>query len=104
VVNVSRGIELQLTDLIALCTNYFRTPPAARLAARTLLVVPLHEAVDKPEMSPVLATAAETLALSGKLWRWQCTDGNFKLTAWDNSYLFAGRWKTGPASLASIGR
>jgi hypothetical protein len=73
-----------LTDLIHFCSNLLRPPPAPRAAARTVLVVPRHESVDKPEMLPVLAAAAAQLAVSGKLWKWITTDGTAKLTAWDS--------------------
>jgi hypothetical protein len=36
------------------------------------------------EMSPVLATAAETLARSGLLWKW-VSNGTAKLCSWDSS-------------------
>ena len=47
--------------------------------------MPQHEAVDKPQMLPVLTTAAAQLATSGLLWRWICTDGSVKLCSWDTS-------------------
>jgi hypothetical protein len=74
----------QLSDLIHLCTNLFCPPPAPRTTERKTLQIPVHEAVDKPEMSPVLAAAAAQLATSGKLWKWITTDGTAKLTAWDS--------------------
>jgi hypothetical protein len=76
---------MQLSDLLHLCTSIFRPPPAPKAAARTILVVPRHESVDKPEMSPVLAAAAAQLATSGLLWKWVCTDGGLKLCSWDAS-------------------
>jgi hypothetical protein len=77
------GVTMLLTDLISLCTSVFRPPPAAKAVDRKPLVVPQHESVDKPQMSPVLALAAAQLATSGKLWKWISTNGSAKLTAWD---------------------
>jgi hypothetical protein len=76
---------VQLTDLLHLCTNFFRPPPAPKVAVRQLLVVPRHDSVDKPEMSPVLALAAAQMATSRKLWKWVSTDGTAKLVSWDSS-------------------
>jgi hypothetical protein len=75
---------MQLFDIICATVERIFRPPAPRLAARTVLVVPLHEAVDKKEMSPVLAKAAETLARSGLLWKW-VSNGTAKLCSWDSS-------------------
>jgi hypothetical protein len=75
---------MRLVNLLHLCAKLFY-PPASRAAARTVLVVPLHESVDKPQMRPVLAAAAAQLATSGKLWKWICTDGSVKLCSWDSS-------------------
>jgi hypothetical protein len=77
-----------LTDLLHLCTNLFRPPATTvRTAERKLLIVPLHAAVDKPQMQPVIAAAADELASSGKLFKWLRTDGNPKLCRWDSTQM-----------------
>jgi hypothetical protein len=73
---------MKLLNLLRLWTKQFR-PSASKAAVRQLLIVPLHESVDKPQMLPVLATAAAQLATSGLLWKWVSTDGAAKLCSWD---------------------
>jgi hypothetical protein len=43
----------------------FSAPPE-----RQILMVPVHEKVDKEEAQPILAAAAEKAAKSGLLWKW----------------------------------
>jgi hypothetical protein len=84
-IDVRKRMNIVLTDLLHLCTNIFRPPPAPRPGERKLLTVPLHDSVDKPEMSPVLALAAAQMASSGLLWKWVSTDGTANLASWDSS-------------------
>jgi hypothetical protein len=76
---------VQLSDLLNLCTNVFRPPPPSRTAERKLLVIPIHEAVDKPQMQPVIAAAAEQMATSGLIFRWQSPNGTAHLVSWNSS-------------------
>jgi hypothetical protein len=56
---------------------------------RQVLVVPIHERIDKihrqTEVQAVLAKAAEQIARSGLVWRWLCHDNTYKLCYWDAS-------------------
>ena len=83
----SRKHRHQIPRSLSLCTNLFHPPPPIRTAERKLLVVPLHEQVDTPQMQPVLATAAEQLATSGLLWLWQSSNGTRHLCSWDSKQL-----------------
>jgi hypothetical protein len=74
---------MQLLNLLHLWTKLFRSPPAPKAAERQLLIVPRHEAVDKPHMLPVLAAAAAQLASSGLLWKWVSADYSVHLVSWD---------------------
>jgi hypothetical protein len=58
----------------------FSAPPE-----RQILMVPVHEKVDKEEAQPILAAAAEKAAKSGLLWKWISYDGTAKLCHWDTS-------------------
>jgi hypothetical protein len=75
---------MQLSDLIHLTVSRIFPPPVVRSAERKILTVPLHEAVDKPQMQSVLAAAAEQIAISGIVWKWHCYDGSDKLVSWDS--------------------
>ena len=68
-----------MSDLICAVSRIWTPASPIRTAERKLLIVPLHEAVDKPQMQPVLAKAAEQLANSGLLFKWQCYEGTEKL-------------------------
>jgi hypothetical protein len=50
-----------------------------RAEERKVLFVPVHEVVDRPESVAVLAKAAQEVATSGKVWRWNTYDGGEKL-------------------------
>jgi hypothetical protein len=76
---------MQLSDLLNLCTNAFRPPPPIRTAERKLLVIPLYESLDQPKMKPVIAAAAEQMATSGLVFRWQSPNGTVHLVWWSNS-------------------
>jgi hypothetical protein len=83
-IDVRKRMNILLTDLLHLCTSVFRPPAAPKAGERKLLIVPLHDSVDQPQMVPVLALAAAQLATSGKLWKWITTDGTAKLVSWDS--------------------
>jgi hypothetical protein len=74
---------MKLEKLILVVFNWFR-----RLAGRTpgkpILRVPLHHAVDKPEMQPVIVAAADQIVRSQLLWKWVRYDGSLRLCQWDS--------------------
>jgi hypothetical protein len=74
---------MKLTKLLQAAFNWFRHP--ARTAKKQIITVPLHQAVDKPEMQPVIAAAADQLVKSGLLWKWVRYDGSLRLCQWDSA-------------------
>jgi len=55
-----------------------------RTEERKVLVVPVHEIVDRPQSIAIIAKAAQEIASSGKVWRWNTYDGGVKLCSWDS--------------------
>jgi hypothetical protein len=70
-------MNINIIDLFKQHSFTDRTPE------RQALLVPIHERINLPESQPILAKAAEQLATSGKLWKWQCSNGSLKLVHWD---------------------
>jgi hypothetical protein len=70
--------------------NLFRTNSSTvRSIERQVLVVPVHEDVDKEykqaEVQKVLAKAAEQIANSGLLWKWINYDTSVKMCYWSKA-------------------
>jgi hypothetical protein len=59
--------------------------PAGKTARKPILTVPLHQLVDKPEMQPVIALAADRIVKSRLLRKWVRYDGSLRLCQWDAS-------------------
>src|ERR1700730_1638684 len=74
---------MNITKILQAAFHWLRHP-TGRTSGKPILTVPLHQAVDRPEMQPVIAAAADQIVRSRLLWKWVRYDGSLRLCHWDS--------------------